>query len=89
MNYKNPNEDSSILVVSLSAIAKNILESQGVPGILEVSAVPITLVKIKKFYRGHAKQVAAALWGSSAAQYLFKFVIVVEEDTDIWNKTVC
>lgn len=86
MNYENPNEDSSILVVSLSAVAKNILESQGVPGIIEVSAVPITLVKIKKYFRGHAKQVAAALWGSSAAQYLFKFVIVVEDDTNIWNK---
>ncbi|MGA3209262.1 MAG: UbiD family decarboxylase [Syntrophales bacterium] len=86
MNYLNPNEDSSVLVVSLAAVAKNILESQGVPGVLEVSAVPITLVKIKKMFRGHAKQVAAALWGSAAAQYLFKFVIVVEEDTDIWNK---
>lgn len=86
MNYRNPNEDSSILVVTLSAIAKNILESQGIPGILDVSAVPITLVKIKKLYRGHAKQVATALWGSSGAQYLFKFVIVVEEDTDIWNR---
>jgi len=86
MDHKNPNEDSSMLVVSLSAIAKNILESQGVPGVLEVSAVPITLVKIKKLFRGHAKQVAAALWGSSAAQYLFKIVIVVEEDTDIWSR---
>ncbi len=86
MDHENPNEDSSMLVVSLSAIAKNILESQGVPGILEVSAVPITLVKIKKMFRGHAKQVAAALWGSSAAQYLFKFVIVVEDDTNIWNR---
>jgi len=86
MDHKNPNEDSAMLVVSLSAIAKNILESQGVPGVLEVSAVPITLVKIKKLFRGHAKQVAAALWGSSAAQYLFKIVIVVEEDTDIWSR---
>ncbi len=86
MDHENPNEDSSILVVSLSAIAKNILESQGVPGVLEISAVPITLVKIKKLFRGHAKQVAAALWGASAAQYLFKIVMVVEEDTNIWNR---
>lgn len=86
MNYMNPNEDSYMLTAGLSAIAKNILESQGVPGILEVSTVPITLVKIRKLFRGHAKQVAAALWGSSAAQYLFKFIIVVEDDTDIWNK---
>lgn len=86
MDHENPNEDSSMLVISLSAIAREILESQGVPGVLEVSAVPITLVRIRKMFRGHAKQVASALWGSSAAQYLFKFVIVVEEDTDIWNR---
>lgn len=71
MNYMNPNENSSMLVVSLSAIAKDILESQGVPGILEVSPTPITIVKIKNLFRGHAKQVAAALWGSSAVQHLF------------------
>jgi 4-hydroxy-3-polyprenylbenzoate decarboxylase len=84
-DHKNPNEDGAIFVVNLSAIAKNILESQGVPGVLEVRVGPITFVKIKKLFRGHAKQVAAALWGSSAAQYLFKIVIVVEEDTDIWS----
>ena len=86
MDHQNPNEDSSMLVISLSASTKNILESQGIPGVIEVSAVPITLVRIKKMYRGHAKQIAAALWGSSGGQYLYKFVIVVEEDTDIWNR---
>jgi len=86
MDHKNPNEDSSMLVISLAAVTKEILESQGIPGIIEVSAVPITLVRIKKMYRGHAKQIAAALWGASAAQYLYKFVIVVEDDTDIWNR---
>jgi len=86
MDHENPNEDSSMLVINLSAVTKEILDSNGIPGILEVSAVPITLIRIKKMYRGHAKQIAAALWGSSAAQYLYKFVIVVEEDTDIWNR---
>jgi UbiD family decarboxylase len=86
MDHDNPNEDSSMLVISLSASTKDILQSQGIPGILEVSAVPITLIRIKKMYRGHAKQIASALWGSSAGQYLYKFVIVVEEDTDIWNR---
>lgn len=86
MDHDNPNEDSSMLVISLSASTKDILESQGIPGILEVSAVPITIVRIRKMYRGHAKQIASALWGSSAGQYLYKFVIVVEEDTDIWNR---
>jgi len=86
MDHNNPNEDSSMLVISLSASTKDILEGQGIPGVIDVSAVPITLVRIKKMYRGHAKQIAAALWGSSGGQYLYKFVIVVEEDTDIWNR---
>src|SRR5207253_264884 len=31
---------------------------------------------------GAAKQIAAALWGNSAAQYRYKHVLVVEEDID-------
>ena len=37
-------------------------------------------VQIKKHYQGQPKQIAAALWGNSAAQYRYKHVIVVEED---------
>jgi hypothetical protein len=33
-------------------------------------------------YQGQPKQIAAALWGSSAAQYRYKHVTVVEEDID-------
>jgi 4-hydroxy-3-polyprenylbenzoate decarboxylase len=41
------------------------------------------VVQIKKHYRGHAQQVASALWGTSAGQWFFKNVMVVEEDIDI------
>src|SRR5260370_8898603 len=39
-------------------------------------------IQIKEHYQGQRKQIAAALWGNSAAQYRYKHVIVVEEDID-------
>ena len=41
------------------------------------------VVQIHKIYRGHAKQVSAALWGSNAAHLRYKHVMVVDEDIDI------
>jgi 4-hydroxy-3-polyprenylbenzoate decarboxylase len=71
--------------VQRAAIAWNILNGAGIPGVLDVYAPPITngvnlRVQIKKHYQGQPKQIAAALWGNSAAQYRYKHVIVVEED---------
>jgi 4-hydroxy-3-polyprenylbenzoate decarboxylase len=40
-------------------------------------------VQIRKHYQGQPKQIAAALWGNSAAQYRYKNVIVVEDDIDV------
>ena len=39
-------------------------------------------VQIRKHYQGQPKQIAAALWGASAAQYRYKHVFVVEDDID-------
>jgi 4-hydroxy-3-polyprenylbenzoate decarboxylase len=41
------------------------------------------IVQIHKMYRGHAQQIANALWGTGAGQWFFKNVMVVEEDIDI------
>jgi 4-hydroxy-3-polyprenylbenzoate decarboxylase len=41
------------------------------------------VVQVKQSYRGVAKQVANALWGSSAAHVRYKHVTVVDEDIDI------
>src|SRR5207302_1141678 len=65
----------------------NILTAAGIPGVRDVFVPPITngvniVVQIKKAYQGQPKQIAAALWGSSAAQYRYKHVTVVEEDID-------
>lgn len=80
-----PNEDSYMYIVSYAAIGLDILEKQGVPGILDITGGTTTVVQIKKMYRGHAKHVANALWGSAAGQYGYKNIIVVEEDIDIRN----
>src|SRR5947208_2189005 len=39
-------------------------------------------VQIRKAYQGQPKQIAAALWGNSAAQYRYKHVFVVDDDID-------
>jgi UbiD family decarboxylase len=80
-------ENSVMSSVQRAAIAWNILNGAGVPGVLDVYAPPITngvniRIQIKKHYQGQPKQIAAALWGNSAAQYRYKHVIVVEEDID-------
>lgn len=68
-----------------TALVWNILESQGVPGVLDVIPAPWTVVKIHKTERGQARRIAAALWGSQMALNFLKIVVVVEEDVDIRN----
>jgi UbiD family decarboxylase len=83
-----PSEDSMLCAYSWSAIAWNMLEDVGVGGITDVWMPPVStgtniVVQIQKRYRGHAQQVATALWGTGAGQWFFKNVMVVEEDIDI------
>lgn len=83
-----PSEDSILCSYSWSAIFWNMLETAGVVGITDVWCPHVStgthiVVQIRKQYRGHAQQVAMALWGTSAAQWFFKHVLVVEEDIDI------
>jgi len=68
-----------------TALIWNILESQGIPGVLDVIPAPWTIVKIHKTERGQARRIAAALWGSQMALNFLKIVVVVEEDIDIRN----
>jgi len=80
-------ENSVMSSTQRAAIAWNILNGAGIPGIRDVWVPPITNgvnihVQITKHYQGQPKQIAAALWGASAAQYRYKQVIVVEDDID-------
>jgi 4-hydroxy-3-polyprenylbenzoate decarboxylase len=83
-----PSEDSTLCAYSWSAIAWNMLEDFGVGGVTDVWMPPVStgtniVVQIQKRYRGHAQQIANALWGTGAGQWFFKNVMVVEEDIDI------
>jgi 4-hydroxy-3-polyprenylbenzoate decarboxylase len=80
-------ENSVMSSVQRAAIAWAILTGAGIPGIRDVYVPPITNgvnihVQITKHYQGQPKQIAAALWGASAAQFRYKHVVVVEDDID-------
>ena len=81
-------ENSVTSSIMRSATAWNVLDRAGVPGVTGVWCPPVqagvnTVVQVKQSYRGVAKQVANALWGSSAAHVRYKHVTVVDEDIDI------
>jgi UbiD family decarboxylase len=81
-------ENGTCSSVMRAATAWNVLDRAGVPGVTDVWCPPVqtginVLVQIKQSYRGQAKQVANALWGSSAAHVRYKHVTVVDDDIDI------
>ncbi|BCP11811.1 hypothetical protein MINTM020_39090 [Mycobacterium paraintracellulare] len=81
------NEDS-ITNFARSAITWNVLDDLGIGGITDLWMTEVTngqntLVQIQKRYRGHAQQIAAALWGTGGSVWFHKNVMVVEEDIDI------
>jgi UbiD family decarboxylase len=83
------NEGNCWHIPSLSAILWKYLEDAGVPNVTGVWGSPAAnmtnvRVGIKKIYRGHAKQVAAALIGG-IQQHVAKNIVVLDDDIDITN----
>jgi UbiD family decarboxylase len=81
-------ENGTCSSIMRAATAWNVLDRAGVPGITDVWCPPVQagvniVVQIKQSYRGQAKQVANALWGSSAGHVRYKHVTVVDDDIDI------
>ncbi|MBI5441286.1 MAG: UbiD family decarboxylase [Deltaproteobacteria bacterium] len=86
-----PSEDSMLCAYGWSAIAWNTLDAFGVAGVTDVWMPPVVtgtniVVQIRKAYRGHAQQVANALWGTSAGQWFYKNVMVVVEVIDFRDR---
>jgi 4-hydroxy-3-polyprenylbenzoate decarboxylase len=82
------NENSIMSSVQRAAVAWNVLERAGVPGITDVHCPPANngttlMIQMRQTYRGQAKQAAAAIWGSNAAHMRYKHVWVVDDDIDI------
>ena len=66
----------------------NELEAAGVPGIHGVTCYQhrfITVVSVKQQYPGHAKQTAMLAMQCHAGAYLGRYVIIVDEDIDIYE----
>jgi hypothetical protein len=64
----------------------------GHPGLRDVFVPPTTnggniVVQIKKACQGQPKEIAAALYGNSAAQYRYRDVTAVEEANDASSNT--
>jgi UbiD family decarboxylase len=73
---------------TFSAVAWQCLEQAGVPGVTGVwrgKWPEIMRVQVRKSHRGHAQQVANALWGADIANYAAKHLIVVDDDVDIFD----
>ena len=82
------NENSIMSSVQRAALAWNILERSGVPGVTDVHCPPANngttlIIQLKQTYRGQAKQAACAIWGSNAAHLRYKNIWVVDDDIDI------
>lgn len=79
------NETGFTSQIGYSAVAWHVLESQQIPGVIDINGVPWMIVKIHKSYQGQARHIAAAIWGSKLPVNTAKTVMVVEEDVDIRN----
>ncbi len=66
-----------------TALMWQILERQGIPGVIDIALGPVTAIKIHKTYQGQPRHIAAALWGSRLAINMLKTLLVVEEGVDI------
>jgi 4-hydroxy-3-polyprenylbenzoate decarboxylase len=73
-----------------AALLWNALEDAGVPDVKAVWLHPtafrfFSIVAIKQRYPGHAKQAAAIASQARPGAYLGRYVVVVDEDIDIYN----
>ena len=76
--------------IQRSALIWNALEDAGVPDIKGVWLHPagyrfFSIIKIKQRYPGHAKQAAVIAGQCRPGAYLGRYVIVVDDDVDIYN----
>ena len=80
------NEGTTWTPATFSAMAWHYLEQAGVANVTGVwrgKWPELLRVQIRKSHRGHAQQVAAALWGCHLGNYAGKHLIVVDDDIDI------
>lgn len=88
---KPPHEDNRFLAYLRSALVEKQVRAAGVPQVTGVWCPPeagnrlMTVVAIKQAYAGHATQAALIASQVGAAAYSGRFVVVVDEDIDIYS----
>jgi 4-hydroxy-3-polyprenylbenzoate decarboxylase len=88
---KPPHEDNRFLAYVKSALVLKQVRAAGVPKVTNVWCPPetgnrlMTIVSIEQSYAGHAKQAALVASQCGAAAYGGRFVIVVDDDIDIYD----
>lgn len=84
------NEDHHGSSIITAGYAYRLLKSQkidviGVHAPLGSNGYNKVVISIRQQRQGEAMQVASLLWGSSAAFFRFKEVVIVDEDIDVYN----
>ena len=88
---KPPHEDNRFLAYLRSVLIEKQLRAAGVPKVRGVWCPPqagnrlMTIVAIEQAYAGHATQAAVVAGQVGAAAYGGRFVVVVDEDIDIYD----
>jgi UbiD family decarboxylase len=86
----HPSEQVTVTTISATAMIFEAVERSGVPGLLDArilpaSGAPNVALRIRKTYRGQAKQMAMAVMGAALPYYIAKNVIVVDDDIDVYD----
>ena len=88
---KPPHEDNQFLAYLKSALIRQQIEAAGAPGVTGVWCPPeggnrmLVVVGLKQQYPGHATQVMHLAAQCGAAAYGGRYVIVVDDDIDIYS----
>ncbi len=88
---KPPHEDNRFLAYLKAAMIEDQLKRAGVPKVTGVWMPPeagnrmMTVVAIEQAYPGHAMQAALIAGQTGTAAYAGRYVVVVDEDIDIFN----
>ena len=88
---KPPHEDNQFLAYLKSNLIRQQIEAAGVSGVTDVWCPAqggnrlLVIVALRQKYAGHSRQVAHVAAQCGAAAYNGRYVIVVDDDIDIYN----
>ncbi|MFQ5872173.1 MAG: UbiD family decarboxylase [Dehalococcoidia bacterium] len=88
---KPPHEDNQFLAYLKSELIRRQIEAAGISGVTGVWCPPeggnrlLVIIRLQQRYAGHARQVAHVAAQCGAAAYNGRYVVVVDDDIDIFD----